>query len=203
MIAHSRMMAHRPRVQLRRSEFEQRPGEKWQGCQQDDGVWPPIGSTATKQHRQGDDKARVGQEGVRYDPRQRDVYSCIRTQCECQFLTSISAAAAAYAIKIIPSMYIDTETSRWLCLSPEGVGVGRRLKTQIAPRRTVSHRSNVLMTVALHRTYDTRNNPGSKQKARPTKFSHDRYYHRRRWCFQRHISSRHRTHNCRKAQQHC
>ena len=47
-----------------------------------------------------------------------------------------------------------------------------------------------MMTVALHRTYDTRNNPGSKQKARPTKFSHDRYYYRRRWCFKRHISQR-------------
>jgi len=61
----------------------------------------------------------------------------------------------------------------------------------------------IIMTVAQHSTQDTPNNPGSKQKARPTKFSHDRW--RRRWCFHRHnkISSGRWSGNACNAQQTC
>ena len=76
-------------TQLRRGKFKQRPGEKWQGCQLHDGVRPSIGPTAAKQQRQSDDKARVGQERVRRDPRYRDPYGCTSTQCNCLFTVSI------------------------------------------------------------------------------------------------------------------
>jgi hypothetical protein len=69
---------------------------------------------------------------------------------------------------------------------------------------TLGERLHVIILItAQRRTQDTPNNPGSKQKAGPTKFSHDRW--RRRWCFHRHnkISSGHRSANARKAQQTC
>ena len=133
MIAHSRTDGPlTTSTQLRRGKFEQRPGEKWQGRQLDDGVRPSVASTAAKQHRQDDDKARVGQEGVRYDPRQRDAYNSFVRNANANSQLRFLPPRQRMQLKKYRGMYIDTADVAMILLIPEGVGVRRRRKTQRA-----------------------------------------------------------------------
>ena len=89
-------------TQLRGGKFKQRPCEKRQGRQLHNGVRPSIAPSATKQQRQSDDKARVGQERVRRDSRYRDPYGCTSPQMQLPILSFDSATAATYESKKYP-----------------------------------------------------------------------------------------------------